>query len=335
MNMNQQIIQYSKEIGIDKIGFCRGDSQLERKELREAQSFVVILESYNLYLDHEPTSEIYGKISKAAIYEDYHEIMSRKLELLRIFISNSYNCNCKTYCDTTPFSDRKIALKAGLGAIGKNTFLINNEFGTATFIGYILTDLKLDSYDMEISNDYCVDCEMCVKACPSKAITLNEQFNKVRCISYLTQAKVVPEESKEVMKNHLYGCDICQLACPYNNPTNKNSKGEPIIEEFYSLEALLSINNETFKNTIRKTAAGWRGKKTLQRNAIIALGNHSSKESVQLLNEFYNDNRVDIRTEIVHSLGRIGSLEAMQGLKEHYELEKNEEVRLIITKYLL
>ncbi|PKM50221.1 MAG: tRNA epoxyqueuosine(34) reductase QueG [Firmicutes bacterium HGW-Firmicutes-7] len=335
MNIKQEIILHAKEIGIDKIGFCRGDGELQQKELKDAKSFIVILESYNLYSDNNWTSKLYGKMSKAAIFEDYHKIVRRKLERLQHFITDRFKCNSNIYCDQSPFFDRSIALRAGLGAIGKNTFLINKEHGTSTFIGYVLTDLKLDHYNTEIHDDYCEGCEKCAQACPSKAITVGKEFNANRCLSYLTQAKIVPNDLKEMMKNHLYGCDICQLACPYNKPSNKNNEHAPIIDEFFDLKAIMSLNNTQFKSSIGKTAAGWRGKKMLQRNAIIALGNNKSNESVHLLNEFYQDIRVDIRTEIVHSLGRIGSAEAKQVLKERYKLEKNEEVRYLITKYLL
>ncbi|PKM95893.1 MAG: hypothetical protein CVU84_03570 [Firmicutes bacterium HGW-Firmicutes-1] len=334
MNINQSIIQYAKEISIDKIGFCRANTDLERNQLKGAQSFIVILESYNLYLTNEKSTILHGKMSKAAIFEDYHKIVNRKLELLQRFLSDGFHCNSKLYCDTSLFSDRSLAVRAGLGVIGKNTFLINEDYGTATFIGYLLTDMKLEYYDSEIRNDYCEGCSICLNACPSKAIGVDKQFHIDLCISKLTQAKEVPEELKKLMSNSLYGCDICQLACPSNHPKNKNSVKESIIEEYYDLDFLLSMNNAIFKDTIGKTAAGWKGKKTLQRNGIIALGNHDSQESVRILNKFYQDIRIDIRMEIVHSLGRIGSIEAKQVLKEKHATEKNEEVRLLIHKYL-
>lgn len=361
MNVKQKIIEYSNEIGIDAIGFCKAEPNLnhlynyqERKDkgyackfeyfddmalkvqpehwLKDAKTFIVILESYSLDAKSDPTKKLSAKISKAAVTEDYHVIVHRKLELLSQFLKNNFFCKTRAFCDNQGFSDRYIAQKAGLGNIGKSSFLINEKYGTSTFIGYLLTDLDINE-DQPLQIDYCGSCTKCIDVCPGQAILSNKQINANACISYLTQSKTLTETDKRIMSNNLYGCDICQLACPYNK-NKKNRKLPNIVDEFLDIETLLNIDNKTFKETLKKTASGWKGKKHLQRNAIIALGNKPSHESVQLLNSLYSDKRKEIRMEIVHSLGRIGSSEANEALTFHYLEEKDIEIKQLIKKYL-
>jgi epoxyqueuosine reductase len=52
---------------------------------------------------------------------------------------------------------------------------------------------------------------------------------------------------------------------------------------------ILSLSNSEFKNTFKKTSSGWRGKKKLQRNMIIALGNSKNKKFIPFLKKDFND----------------------------------------------
>lgn len=334
MNEKQMIIDYSNTIGIDAIGFCKAYfdekriiSIIKRKELalscelepheeikdkfnpenqlEGAKSFIVILESYLIKKKDNNQSDIpCGVISASAVFEDYHKLVTRKLKKLQEYISEQFNEKSIIYCDNSPFSDRDIAVRAGLGVIGKNSFLINKNFGTATYIGYLLTTLELDEYNKEITEDYCINCNRCIKACPNNAIIGDRQINSNLCISYLTQSKVIDKKFKKVMNNFLYGCDTCQLVCPYNEYTN-NKEIKPIVEAKFPLEKLLSISNKEFKETLGQTSAGWRGKKMLQRNAIIALSNLKTDKAIELLNQYKYDNRESIRLEIAEALKNI------------------------------
>ena len=71
------------------------------------------------------------------------------------------------------------------------------------------------------------------------------------------------------MGYQIYGCDICQKICPVNGViSNEYETGVQV-----DLDQLLTLSNKQFKELYQHTAAGWRGKKQLQRNAEIALKN--------------------------------------------------------------
>lgn len=268
----QELVEISRELEIHEIGFCSIEPDQKEKmlELTDAQSFIVILESYPLVKPKRSQGELKGIISCAAVGIDYHVIVRDKLKKLQEYIEQKFNCTCVSYCDQSPFSDRKIAVQAGLGRIGKNTFLIHPTWGSSVFIGYLAVNMICDEYNSVLQSNPCGSCEKCEKACPSQAIQEETTFESKKCISYLTQAKELDDQEKKLLGISLYGCDICQFICPHNTISMDYSQ-TPIVPPEYDLVKLLEISNKEFKNTFGKTASGWRGKKTLQRNAQIAL----------------------------------------------------------------
>lgn len=342
METNLRIKAFLDSIGVDAYGFCKAKPMSELLErltdrvnkgyqssfenrrdisytvdpsltMDGAKSFIVILMKYPLFNVPISKAELKGRISVASIGVDYHTVIGEKLEKLKEFLISNFNCKVMTFCDTSPFSDRWIAYKAGLGMIGRNSFLINKKLGTATNIGYVLTDLELDEYDIPDRSDPCKDCNRCQVACPNCAITNDRQINASKCISYLTQSKQLGEEDKFNMGIQLYGCDICQLACPYNQ-LSEPEKG--IVAPDYPIEDLLAISDKEFKETFGITASGWRGRITLQRNSIIALSNIATDEAVQLLLRYYDIVNNKLKEEIVRSLKVIPLESAKEALKQ-------------------
>ncbi|HHX86656.1 MAG TPA: epoxyqueuosine reductase, partial [Firmicutes bacterium] len=142
-----------------------------------------------------------------------------------------------------------------------------------------------------------------------------------RCLSYLTQCPgVVPEVIRPLLGNLLYGCDRCQEVCPYNQGLVNTARPEGLFPFFPAeprLIPILSMTRKEFSSTIALTAAGWRGKTTLQRNAVIALGNLKHREAVApLIRMLAQDPRPVIRLHAAWSLGAIG------GARARFYLEK-------------
>ena len=66
-------------------------------------------------------------------------------------------------------SMRHSAVLAGLGSLGKNTLLINKQYGNFLTLGAILTNLDLKSDPL--SEELCVEnCGLCIDNCPVKAL---------------------------------------------------------------------------------------------------------------------------------------------------------------------
>lgn len=232
-----------------------------------AKSIVCLGMNYNKKYIGKTDERIRGKISVTAIGEDYHTELKRKLNELKENVSISG----MTFVDTGNLADREVARRCGLGVYGKNRSVISEKFGSMFFIGYILTDEILTPTKI-YSHNPCGDCRRCINACPTGALGENS-FDYTKCISYLTQFKGEIEQNlKKAMGRQIYGCDNCQTACPYN--IGKETLFNADYDKFYPpIDDILNMDSSEFKAYYKKTAAGWRGKKTLQRNAQIALDN--------------------------------------------------------------
>ena len=111
-----------------------------------------------------------------------------------------------------------LAIKAGLGELGRNNILIADKYGSRVRIGAISTDLPL-KYDLPISlgaNKFCKVCKKCADNCPSKALSMNGKSN-IRGI-YKWETNV--EKCYTIWRKYGTDCGICMAICPYSHKNN-------------------------------------------------------------------------------------------------------------------
>ena len=193
-----------------------------------------------------------GRVAAFAQYDDYHPFIKKLLRQLADFIA-SITCpsmQFKICVDSTPLLERALAVRAGLGIIGKNRMLVNPRLGPQIFLGEIVTNIELDP-DKPLK-DSCPDCGKCVAACPTGALKPDGSFDATKCISYLTiEANTdVPAELAPKIGNHLFGCAECLRACPYQQkaPTRANKEFVHHTEwAELDLNEFLELTEEQFK----------------------------------------------------------------------------------------
>jgi epoxyqueuosine reductase len=228
-----------------------------------------------------------GWISRYAWGDDYHHVLSEKLEAMVEELRREFPepFEARAYVDTGPVVERVAAKYAGLGWLAKNTCLINEDLGSWLFLGVIVTTLDLAaSLDVAESPapDLCGNCSLCIDACPTAAIVEPYVLDARRCISYLTieLRGTLPSELREPIGRHVFGCDICQDVCPWNHraPATALPNFQPRERGGHSLfspnlEWLISLGEEEFRAMFRGSPVKrtkWRG---LMRNACVAVGN--------------------------------------------------------------
>jgi epoxyqueuosine reductase len=278
------------------MGYLADPKRRDPKQVLEgARSVIVCALNYNT--GHPYSSEAAasdgssgarGWISRYAWGRDYHEVLWERLDALAGELNERFPepHRSRAYADTGPVAERLFGKYAGLGWLGKNTLLLNENMGSWFFLGVIFTTLELSvslARDEMPPADLCGNCRQCLDACPTGAFVEPYVMDARRCISYLTieLRGSVPVEFRKAMGNNVYGCDICQEVCPYNREApvttipdfepRRFSSEEGLFEP--QLEWLAGMSEEEFREKFRGSAmkrTKWRG---LVRNACIALGN--------------------------------------------------------------
>lgn len=198
---------------------------------------------------------------------DYHIVLKEKLQELANYIKTiESDFKYEILVDNHPFDDRYIAYNAGLGFYGKNNLLINETYGSYIFIGHLFTNLHLVSDDK--INKSCLNCGLCISACPSGALT-SKTYDYSLCLSYLTQKKYLTKEEEKLLNNCIYGCDICTKVCPHNKKNNMTKYFNPTDIEFINVNKYQKLSNKEFKEKYGHLSAFWRGKKIIERNIDI------------------------------------------------------------------
>jgi epoxyqueuosine reductase len=211
-----------------------------------AQSLIMTLTHYHI---KNPTQLKKYRLSRYAMYPDYHKEIKEKLNLLKDYIHQSFP-DAKTHCfvDSTPLFEKAWAARAGAGGIGKNTLLMHPKLGSFVFIGGIITNLKLNSNTASTGFDPCKNCSRCIEACPTNALKGPYILDASRCIAYLTISykHPVPEEFSKQLERNIFGCDICQDVCPWNRHSHVISAASQKQLETLSDEIIENLNEETF-----------------------------------------------------------------------------------------
>ncbi|WP_127609013.1 MULTISPECIES: tRNA epoxyqueuosine(34) reductase QueG [Paenibacillus] len=368
--LKEELRNEASRLGVDRIGFASAEPFEELKtilvqhrqkgyesgfeepdldkrvnpalSLEAPRSIVSIAVAYPSKLKSPPRSEpgaYRGMLSRSAWGLDYHHVLRSRLERIEAWLKERVpGARTVSMVDTGALVDRAVAERAGIGWVGKNCSVITPDWGSWVYLGELVTNIPFPP-DVPVTES-CGDCTICIDACPTGALVGPGQLNAQRCISFVTQTKglIEDDEMKRKIGNRLYGCDTCQIVCPKNKGIHADHHPEmtPDPEQVKPLlKSLLFLSNREFKERFGSSAASWRGKKPIQRNAVLALGNFRDASSVpELAQLLQRDERPEIRGSAAWSLGRIGGPAAQVALEEASRHEQDEAVLREIGKAL-
>lgn len=358
--LKREMKEAAKELGIDAIGVASADpftslkqrlirhrelgreSGFEEKDLDKRtdpsllfdkpQSIIAIAIAHPSKLPDPPKSEPgarRGIMARASWGQDYHSVLRNRLERLEAWLSERVpDLRAESMVDTGALSDRAVAERAGIGWSAKNCAIISPELGSWIYLGEMITNLPLPPD--EPVTEGCGSCNKCIDACPTGALVGPGELDAQKCVSFLTQTKgMLPDPYMRKIGNRLYGCDTCQIVCPENKGKNWTHHPELTPDPELAkplLTPLLTIGNREFKERFGSTSSAWRGKKPIQRNAVIALGNFKDPSAVpDLIAVLEEDPRPVLRGTAAWALGRIGGEQAEQALLEAKAKEEDAE----------
>jgi epoxyqueuosine reductase len=216
-------------------------------------------------------------ISRYALGRDYHKTLRKRLQKLANQIEQACGAfGYRVFVDSAPVMEKPLAVKAGLGWMGKHSNLINRQAGSWFFLGEIYTDLPLPM-DQAVS-DHCGKCVACLDICPTQAIVAPYQVDARLCISYLTieLQGAIPLTLRPLMGNHIYGCDDCMMICPWNRFASPTPETDFLPRHDLDTATLRDLFCWTEEEFLRKTEGSpirRIGYERWLRNIAVALGN--------------------------------------------------------------
>ncbi|MHA1822035.1 MAG: hypothetical protein ACTSU2_05005 [Promethearchaeota archaeon] len=109
-----------------------------------------------------------------------------------------------------------LALNANIGWVGHQGLIISPEFGPRMRLGAVLTYIEnlpfksLEDNQHSWINDFCKDCNVCVRSCHGSAIHKETIEGENGHRHYIDINKCFPHFTEE------YGCTICIKVCPFS-----------------------------------------------------------------------------------------------------------------------
>ncbi len=94
------------------------------------------------------------------------------------------------------------------------------------------------------------------------------------------------------------------------------------MEKYPPLIPLFRMNKIDFAELFGKSAAFWVGRSTIQRNALVALGNSGNTASLPVIYQALSDHRPIIRAHAAWAVAKLGGQKALGVLLRHGSKER-------------
>lgn len=202
--------------------------------------------------------------------------------------------------DDNALVDRAIALRAGLGWLGKNTNLLVPKVGSWVVIGSVLTDAEFEPIAGIELEGSCGHCDSCRPACPTGALVAPGAMDASRCLSWLLQKSgPFPRKYRRALGDRIYGCDDCQEACPpsrtrVSQPAKAEHAAQPgdsagVLDPadgpgaWVSLKFLLTASDDALMAELGSWYIAERDPRYLRRNALVVAGNSDPGAHTEML----------------------------------------------------
>ena len=296
--------------------------------MADARAVVSVAVSYLGDEDEEPAPGLgpRGVVARCARGADYHRVVRDRLraigDWLRVRLGD--DVAVRRCVDKDWLAERAVALRAGLGTLGKNATLITPTHGSWVFLGEVVTSAPLEAVEAPAAADRfsaCGDCRRCIAACPTGALVGPGEVDSRRCLSFLTieWSGWLPRDLRPALGRVVYGCDRCQEVCPRNDgarPGNHSEFGpERGVGSTLPLADLLDVTGaESLASRFDGTPLARAALRGLRRNAAVVLGNVGDREATPLLIAALGDADPLVRGHAAWALGLLGGKAARRAL---------------------
>lgn len=205
--------------GADIYGFCDLSEMLKSHLTTGVSVGIRIPKEIAAQLEKAPTMDYFNA---------YHDINARLDRLVTdaavLLRKNGYGANPQTVNNVIEFGNyrtamphKTVAVRSGLGWIGRSALFVTEKYGSAVRLSSVLTDAPLE-VGTAVTSSRCGECKRCAEACPSGAVSgrlwspeldRDEFFDAVKC-----RAEVRKIAAEAIGKEATL-CGRCINVCPY------------------------------------------------------------------------------------------------------------------------
>ena len=270
-----------------------------------------------------------GRVARYALGRDYHNLIGKRLiRLGKRLREAGLTSDFRACTDAAPLMEREWAIESRVGWRGKNTLVLDPQYGPWVLLGELLLDQPLPEYRAPKSRwATCGTCTRCLDVCPTNALDAAWSIDARLCLSYLTieLRGAIPVELRPALGEWVFGCDLCLEVCPFGDHAGDHASEWGRNEAFdtLSLEDLLSLNEKSFVEHFQGSPLRRPGRAGLARNACVVLGNLKRGEA-ELAQALETDPEPLVRGHAAWALGQIG---ARQPLEARRAAEPDATVR--------
>ncbi len=185
------------EAGADDVGFVRIDRPeiaSEKNGVRRVFPAAKVLISVVCRMNREPIRSPARSVANLEFHRTGDRVNDVTREIVRRLEDRgirAMNAPVGFPMETGDFpgkiwvvSHKPVAVAAGLGQMGLHRNVIHPRYGSFILLGTIFVDVDIDQESRPVDYNPCVNCKLCVAACPVGAIRPDGGFDASSCMAH-------------------------------------------------------------------------------------------------------------------------------------------------------
>ncbi|WP_418451122.1 tRNA epoxyqueuosine(34) reductase QueG [Alistipes sp.] len=254
------------------------DKRFDPSRLVEgARSVVVCAVGYKNHRSEGYPAGSRTRVASYACTRDYHVTLRGMLHsMLAALQRENPGLTGRAFVDSAPLLEKRLAVEAGLGWIGRQSLLVTPQFGTYVLLGELVLTEETDRYDPPFEGARCGRCRNCIESCPTGAIVAPKIIDAARCIACRTIEPLADaiDANDGDPDGWIFGCDRCQSCCPHNQkaPMHRNPAFDPLFDPVgIPPETWLAMDEREFVTRFEGTPLLRAGLERIRRNLLRIL----------------------------------------------------------------
>lgn len=262
-----------------------------------------------------------GRVARYALGRDYHNLLGKRLERLgKRLRAAGLVSRFRACTDAAPVLEREWAIQGRVGWRGKNTLVLDPDFGPWVLLGELLVDELLPRVRTKPRRwATCGTCTSCLDVCPTGALDEAWSLDARLCLSYLTieLREAIPRALRPALGEWVFGCDLCLEVCPFGDHAGDHAEawGRLAALDELRLEDLLGLDEAAFARHFQGSPLRRPGRAGLARNACVVLGN-LGRGGGALREALRSDPSPLVRSHAAWALGRLDERAALAAARD-------------------